>query len=123
MGISVESKLAKIEDEIKAMKACYNTAGSLVKMYVTKMPQVTTGGGAGLHDMTIKFTPTYGLGHNNLICLVAIVDSNVYYIAPFTQNPQNGSGEVTITIYSLASTQKVEVIASGTSPGTFTRIS
>ena len=122
MGVNVEKQLRMLEDEVKAMKVCYNTAGSLVKMYVQKMGQITVGGGAGWHDVTIKFTPTYGMGHNNIINLVAIVDSNTYYVAPFTVNPQDGSGEVTITIYDLVSTQKVEVIASGTSPGVFTRI-
>ena len=122
MGVNVEKQLRMLEDEVKAMKVCYNTAGSLVKMYVQKMGQITVGGGAGWHDVTIKFTPTYGMGHNNIINLVAIVDSNTYYVGPFTVNPQDGSGAVTITIYDLVSTQKVEVIASGTSPGVFTRI-
>lgn len=124
MAVSTtEKKLKKIEDELKAMKVCYNTAGSLVKMYVTKMGAVTVGGGAGLHDMVVRFTPTYGAGRVNLITLVAIVDSNTYYVAPFATTPQDGSGAVDITIFDLASTQKVEVIASGTSPGIFTRIS
>lgn len=122
MGVNVEKQLRMLEDEVKAMKVCYNTAGSLVKMYVQKMGQITVGGGAGWHDVTIKFTPTYGMGHNNIINLVAIVDSNTYYVGPFTVNPQDGSGAVTITIYDLVSTQKVEVIASGISPGVFTRI-
>ncbi len=120
---TLEKRLRIIEDEIKAMKACYDTAGSLVKMYVTKMPAVTTGGGSGWHNVKIRFTPTYGQDRVNLITLVAIVDSNTYYVAPFMTAPQNGSGNVDITIYNLVSTQKVEVIASGTSPGTFTRIS
>lgn len=123
MGINLEQKLMKLENELKAMKVCYDTAGSLVKMYVQRMGEVTTGGGAGLHNATFKFTPTYGAGHNNLINLVPIVDSNTYYVAPYTVNPQDGSGSVTITVYSLASTQKVDIIASGTSPGTFTRLS
>ena len=123
MGIKLEQRLAQLENKVKAMKVCYDTAGSLVKMYVQRMGEITTGGGSGFHNVTIKFTPTYGMGHNNLINLVAIVDSNTYYVAPYTINPQDGSGAVTITVYNLASTQKVDVIASGTSPGTFTRIS
>lgn len=119
---TTEKRIKKIEDELKAMKACYNTAGSLVKMYVTKMGAITTGGGAGLHNMVIRFTPTYGMGHINLLTLVAIVDSNTYYVAPFATTPQDGSGVVDITIFDLVATQKVEVIASGTSPGTFMRI-
>lgn len=119
---TTEKRLKKIEDELKAMKACYNTAGSLVKMYVTKMGAITTGGGAGLHNMVIRFTPAYGMGQINLITLVAIVDSNTYYVAPFATTPQSGSGVVDITIFDLVATQKVEVIASGTSPGTFMRI-
>lgn len=123
MGINNnEKQLRKIEDELKAMKVCYNTAGSLVKMYVQRMGEITVGGGGGSHNVVIRFTPTYGMGHNNLISLVGIVDSNTYYIAPFATNPQDGSGSVDITIFYLLSTQKVDVIASGTSPGTFTRI-
>jgi len=119
---NTEKRVKKLEDEVKAMKACYNTAGSLVKMYVTQMGEITTGGGAGWIDMVIRFTPTYGQGHNNLISLVPIVDRNTYYIAPYAVTPQDGSGAVDITIFSLVSSQKVDVIASGTSPGTFTRI-
>lgn len=121
MAITTEKRLKQIEDDIKSMKVCYNTAGSLVKMYVTRMGEITTGG-SGWTDMKIKFTPTYGMGRNNLITLVPIVDRNQYYIAPYAVSPQDGNGEVIITIYALASTQKVDVIASGTSPGTFTRI-
>lgn len=122
VNTTTEKRIKKIEDELKAMKACYNTAGSLVKMYVTKMGAITTGGGAGLHNMVIRFIPTYGMGQINLITLVAIVDSNTYYVAPFATTPQSGSGAVDITIFDLVATQKVEVIASGTSPGTFMRI-
>lgn len=123
MGMTVEKRLRKLEDELKAMKVCYDTAGSLVTMYVQKMEQFTVGGGSGWHNVTVRFTPKYGIGHNNLITLVAIVDSNTYYVAPFTVNPQNGSGSVEITVYELLETQKVEIIASGTSLGTFTRLS
>lgn len=121
MGVDLEQKLRNIEDELKSMKVCYNTAGSLVTMYVQRMGEITVGGGSGLHDVTIKFTPTLKTGHNNLINLVAVVDSNTYYVAPFTVNPQDGSGDVSITIYSLSQNQKVDVIASGISTGTFTR--
>lgn len=123
MGVNTEQRLRKLEDELKAMKACYDTAGSLVKMYVQRMGEITVGGGAGWHNVRIRFTPQYGMGHNNIINLVGIVDSNAYYIAPFTVVPQDGSGVVDIIIYDLLDTQKIDVIASGTSPGTFTRIS
>lgn len=119
---SIEKRLVQLESKLKAMKVCYNTAGSLVKMYVTKMGEITTGGGSGWHNITIRFTPKYGRGRVNLITLVAIVDSNKYYVAPFTVSPQDGSGYVDITVYNLVSSQKVDIIASGTSPGTFTRI-
>ncbi len=122
MAIKTEQRISHLENEIKAMKACYNTAGSLVKMYVTEMAEITVGG-SGFTDMTIRFMPTYGQGQRNLINLVPIVDSNTYYIAPYTVNPQDGSGAVDITIYSLSPSQKVKVIASGSSPGTFSRIS
>lgn len=123
MAITTDKRIAQLENELKSMKVCYNTAGSLARMYVSEMPEITTGGSSGWHNMTIQFTPTYGMGQNNLITLVAIVDSNTYYVAPFATAPQDGSGNVRITIYELMETQKVRVIASGTSPGTFTRIS
>lgn len=122
MAVTLEKKLRQLEDEAKSMKVCYNTAGSLVKMFVSRMGEITTGGGSGWHDMTIRFTPTYGAGQNNLITIVPIVDRNNYYIAPYAVKPQDGSGNVEITIFNLVDTQKVDVIASGTSPGTFTRI-
>lgn len=121
MAITTEQRVKRLEYELKAMKACYNTAGSLVRMYVTEMGEITTGG-SGFTDMVIRFTPTYGQGRANLINLVPIVDSNTYYVAPYMVKPQDGSGAVDITIYSLSPSQKVNVIASGSSPGTFQRI-
>ena len=123
MGINVQTRLKNIEGKLKAMKVCYNTAGSLVKMYAQKS-DVYIVGGSGYSDVTIKFTPFYGRGKSNLISLNPIVKSGgVVVTAPAMQKPQDGSGDVYITIYNLLSTQTVEIIASGISPGTFTRIS
>lgn len=124
MGINAQTRLKRIEDDIKAMKGCYNTAGSLVKMYNQTSNEYTVGGGSGFHDVVIRFRPTYGMGQNNLISLFPIVkNGNVIRSVSAKQSPQDGSGDVYLTIYNLFEDFTVQVLASGTSPGTFTRIS
>lgn len=121
MGINTQAKLKKMEDDLKAMKACYNTAGSLVKMHVQKSEQFSAT--SNFETMRIKFTPKYGFGRSNLINLWPIVKKqSVVVWNPFMQKPQDGSGEVIIEIYNLFPGETVEIIVSGTSPGTFTRL-
>lgn len=120
MGISAQVRIKKIEDAIKAMKACYNTAGSLVKMYVQKSSKYTVGGSSGYHSVTIKFTPKYNRGQSNLITLYPIINSGEN-TAPARQLPQDGSGDVYITVFNVLDTDVIEIVASGVSEGTFTR--
>ena len=120
MGISTQARLKKIEDDIKAMKACYDTAGSLVKMYSQRSEQYTVGGSSGYHNVTVKFTPNFGKGQSNMITLYPIINSGTN-TAPARQLPQDGSGDIYITIYNLLNTDKFEILASGVSNGTFTR--
>lgn len=119
--MDLERRLKGIENELKAMKVCYNTAGSLVAMYVTKMDTFTVEE-SGWTDVVVRFVPTYGKDQMNLITLTARVGGNTYYVAPYAVNPQDGSGNVEITILSVYTGASVDVIASGTSPGTFVRV-
>lgn len=125
MGINVQARLRKIEDKLKSMKACYNTAGSLVKMYVQKSEVFTVGGSSSIHDAVFKFTPQYNQGQSNMVNLYPIVKASGVYVKfePFVQAPQDGSGEIRITIYNVVNTDTLQFIASGTTPGSFTRIS
>lgn len=122
MGVTTEQRLAGLDDRLKATKACYDTAGSLVKMYVIEMGEVevTT---SGVHNETFRFTPTYGMGHNNIITLSAVVKSfgEVRRSQALTQ-PQDGSGHIDIVVYNVENGETINIIASGTSPGTFSRI-
>jgi hypothetical protein len=120
MGITSEQRLEKLDDELRRMKGAYNTAGSLVRMYVTEMGEQTVGGAATLHDVTYRFTPTYGLDMENLITLYPIVKVGGTILGnSFEVLPQDGSGTLDVKVYGVANGDTINIIASGTSPGTF----
>ncbi len=125
MGINIQIRLKTIEDKLKAMKACYNTAGSLVRMYVEKSQVFIVGGSSSIHNATFKFVPSFNQGQPNMVNLFPVikVSGNYTKFQPFVQEPQDGTGDIIITIYNVVNTDTIQIIASGTTPGTFTRIS
>lgn len=128
MAVTTEARVNALEDELKALKAIYSIAGGLARMYVQTSDSMTVGGSSSFHAMTAKFTPTYGVGKNNLITITPIVTSTYAgytwdTIPNFRIEPQDGSGDVVVKVYNLVNDDKVRFIASGSSPGTFTRLS
>ena len=124
---SLEQKLKKLENELKALKGAYPTAGALAKMFVQDMGEELVGGSGSIHDIRIQFTPTYGLGKNNIITLAPVVKriylgGTLEYVPPYEVEPQDGSGNVVVRIASVAANEIVNVYASGTSSGTFSRL-
>ena len=127
MAVTVEKRLTALENEIKALKAIYTIAGGLARMYVQTSGSFAVGGSSSFHSARIQFTPTYGMGRNNLITLMPIVTSTYAgytwdTIPNFVVEPQDGSGNVVVEVYNLVNTDSVRIIASGSSPGTFTRL-
>lgn len=128
MAISLEKRVANLENELKALKAVCPISGSLAKMYVQKSEIISVGGSTLLHAMEVDFTPTFKTSLEYLVTLFPIVKSTYAGISwekvpIFDVKPQTGNGKIRIKIYNLANTDKVTIIASGSSPGTFTRIS
>lgn len=126
--VNTEKRLIALENELKALKAICPISGRLAKMYVQTSDSFTIGGGATLHAAVFSFTPKYGRGQNNLITLTPNVTSTyagIYWdsIPIYANLPQDNSGTVTIKIFNLINTDVVKIIASGTSEGTFARIS
>ena len=125
---TVESRIAKLENEIKALKGTYQTAGVLAKMYVVRSGKISVGGSASVHQIEIEFTPTKNTGQINLVELTATVfyavsGTQVQMSKNYIQEPQSGTGQIIIKIDMVTSSDSVEVIASGTVPGTFRLIS
>lgn len=123
--ISTEQRLLKLEEEAKSLKATYTVSGSLVEMFTQKADFRISG---TQHDVVrIRFRPQYGRGQNNLIKLSVMIPDGVYgqERPSFFVEPQDGSGDVVARIYvdwHEGMTYTIRVIASGTSPGTFSRI-
>ena len=122
--MKVEQELASIDNKIKSIKAAYRVSGGMVdfKMQKSRTFSVTNAASA-----TFRFTPNYGMGKNNLIDLrpVATIDGNSTFIL-FRNKPQDGSGnvdiEIVFEIYSPGITYKINIFATGTSEGSFSRI-
>lgn len=128
MAVNVEKRIADLENELKALKAICPISGALATMYVQQSETITVGGSSNLHAIEIDFTPIYVSSAPYLITLLPIVTSTYQgytweEIPYFIVQPQTGNGKIRVKIYSLTNTDKVSVIASGSSPGTFTRVS
>jgi len=134
MRQSIEKRLAKLEDTIRALKGQYATAASAVELVVTESEEFVQNIVAGNpYDIVIRFTPTYGRGHNTMTTLQVVGTSDyqlwLQRIYPPVNLIQNGTGsvdvEIKITGYpvSFSGQLRFKVLALGTSGGTFTRIS
>lgn len=121
----VEQELANIDNKIKSIKAAYRVSGGMVDFKMQKSQNFTL---TNVATATFRFTPTYGMGKKNLIDLrpVVYVQGQVYAFYFYRNIPQDGSGNVDIQIvfdsYSPNITHTVNIIATGTSEGTFSRI-
>ena len=130
---SLEKKLSKIEQDLKKLKASYPTSGVNVKLYVSK--QSFTVNVTGTTTIRIKFTPTYNSGSVIMANLTGKLDSltrltGMHGFWCAYQQIQSGNSEVVIgfpftdydNMTTSTSTAKISVVASATSPGTFTKL-
>ena len=123
--MNAESQLNALEAEIKALKASYPIAASKAKFYVQTSQEFTV---SGTPSARFKFRPNYGLGKvsfTRLRASVMIGDAPVGF-SPQATESQDGSGEVILSLrfepYSASTVYKVRIIASGTSPGSFSML-
>lgn len=120
----VEQELSNLDNKIKSIKAAYKVSGGMVDFKMQKSQNFTVTNEA---SATFRFTPTYGMGKKNLIDLrpAATISGNSTYIL-YRNKPQDGSGNVDIEIvfelYSPGITYTINIFATGTSEGTFSRI-
>ena len=124
--MNTENELKRLESDVKSLKTAFPVAGSKAKFYVTKSSEFTV---TGSQEARFRFRPNYGRGKTSFTRLVASakVNDNPTEFAPEQVNePQDGSGDVVIKIrfeqYDPTYTFTVQLIASGTSPGAFTRL-
>lgn len=123
--MDTEVQIKNLETDIKSLKGAFPIAASKIKTYVQTSQDFTV---SGVEKPRFKFTPNYGLGRaqiTELRPIVTIGDAPVGF-SPFVNLPQDGSGEVTIELqfspYSPSANYTVKIVASGTSPGSFSML-
>lgn len=127
--MNTETELTRLENDIKSLKASYPIAGSKAKFYVTKSEVFDV---AGQTEVRIRFRPNYGQGKLSFTRLTAAEvgfseQDTPEIFPPQVVEPQDGSGDVIIKIVgggagSAYQMSKIQVTASGTSPGVFSQI-
>lgn len=123
--MDAEKQLRALENDLKALKANYPVAASKAKFYVSKSQTFTV---IGEPQVRFRFAPQYGAGKTQLTTLyVSIKIGGVPAgFSPYVNLPQDGSGNVDVLVsfdqYSASTQYQVTIIASGTSPGTFSKI-
>jgi len=127
MAVKLEQRINDLENEVKAMKAICPIAGKLAKMVVQTSEGFTVGGSSNMHSIDIKFSPSYNRGKYSMTTLFPNVTSTYagytwQTIPTFAVLPQDGTGDVAVRIYGVVNSDVVRVTASGTSPGTFSRV-
>lgn len=128
---NLEKRLSKIEADLKSLKAAYQTSGTNVRLYVSKQSFNVTIPAGSSALVKIKFVPNFGRGKVIMANLVGKVTriSGAHSFFSSYQQTQDGSGDVVIAFpfidYSSGqpTSVRLDVVASATSPGTFTRIS
>lgn len=121
MNISLEQRIARLENEVKALKAIYAISGSAIE---TKLSTATITTDPALPDVRIKFTPNSGSGQNVTIYSVYTYEQSGddWNSIPVYLLPQE-SGEIIANLPSATpgNTYRIEITASVT--GTFSQVS
>lgn len=121
MGITTEKRLAKLEDEIKALKSTYTIYGGLVKTYLSMSQWFDVG------DVNQEFRFKADFVNSGKILVasakIEIMNSNgTIYSFPnhVLMYPQSGDGSIIIRFPGLGIKNRLTIVS--TSPGTFTKI-
>lgn len=124
--MDTENALKTLENDIKGLKTAYPVSASKAKFYVTKSQEFQI---TGQQQVRFKFTPNYGLGRTSYTRLTATCktnDNTTEYSPEQVNEPQDGTGVTVIRIrfeqYLASDTYKIKLIATGTSPGSFSQI-
>ena len=121
MNISIEQRLAKLENEVKALKSVYAISGSAIE---TKLSTDTITTDPNIPDVRIKFTPNSGSGQNVTIYSVYVYElsGEDWNNIPVYLLPQD-TGEIIANLPSATpgNTYRIEITASVS--GTFSQVS
>ena len=117
---SVESRLSKIDRELKALKSVYMVAGGNINLVVQKSQTFTINATSNT-PFKIKFTPNKGQPYTiTTLQPLSSSDSFIYSNRGYENVPQTGDGSVIIQLGTHSTgTVTVQIVAIGTSSGTF----
>lgn len=124
MGLNTEKRLAKLENEIKALKATYTVYGGLMKLYESVSPEFPVNPWVGV---IVKFQSSYTTDSMILVSSINIIVTSSggvkTNLSPYAYTDiQNGDGSITINTAILIGTNTIQITVISTSPGTFTQI-
>lgn len=126
MGLNTETRIQKLENEVKALKATYMLSGGLMRVYESISPVYSF---SIITDppIIIKFTSDFVTSQPILVASVVVVEelSNGItgnYSAYTVTQIQSGDGNIIIQPAFTIGTISVQIKLVATSPGTFTRI-
>lgn len=127
MKTTVEKKLQKLENEIKALKATYMISSGAMKTYLSYSPVFTITDAFEESPIKVKFTAGFGYDKAVLVSSFFIeqttTSGSILNLSQYAVNyEQSGDGTVIFEIPLLVYVSTVKVGIASTVPGTFTRI-
>lgn len=126
MGVNVEIRIQKLEDELKALKATYTLSGGLMRVYESVSPVYPFTVNPG-YPPIIKFTSDF-VNNQPLLIASIMVKEDIYgggtrdMSTYTTTHIQTGDGSIYIYPAYFLITDSIQIKLVTTSPGTFTRI-
>ena len=124
MGVSLEKRLFKLEDELKSLKSTYTISGGLIELYESESPVFQITAGDIQYNTIIKFTPNY-LSVDNLIIPSIYYEcrdenNNLYNFSPYVRISPPTDNYILLNMPALVGTIQLRLISN--IPGNFTRV-
>lgn len=119
MAIKAEQKIAKLENEIQALKATYSVYGGAMLSYMSTSP--TYDAGESVINARVRFTPDIRPRGKLLVASIRCdIDNDNFFSSYAVPAVQDGSGSIIIQAPIPGGTFSFSLVS--TSPGTFTRL-
>lgn len=119
MAVKAEQKIAKLENEIQALKATYSVYGGAMLLYMSVSPIYDAGD--RLINVKVKFTPDIKPRGNLLVASIRCdVNNDNFFSSYAVPAVQDGSGSIIIQAPIPGGTFSFSLVT--TSTGTFTRL-
>lgn len=123
MAITTERRIAKLEQEIKALKATYSIYGGMMRTYTTSGHFYQT---EATRNFVVRFTPQYATGKNTILASLLVKYTRQGVEDIFDDgyvSIQDGSGELLIHCGWVFDNSDVYIQIATTVPGTLTKVS